>query len=57
MMAAFGLVLLANVWVVGLALVTWWTIYMIAIRPEEAYWTQELGGVYYDYKTTARRWL
>lgn len=57
MMAAFGLVLLANVWVVGLAFVTWWTIYMVAIRHEEAYLTQEFGGVYYDYKTTVRRWL
>jgi protein-S-isoprenylcysteine O-methyltransferase Ste14 len=50
-------VLLANVWVVALVPVTWWTIYLIAIRHEEAYLIDKFDSVYRDYKNSVRRWL
>ena len=50
-------VLLTNAWVVALVPVTWWIIYLIAIRHEEAYLAGKFGNVYLDYKTTVRRWL
>lgn len=54
--AGFG-VLLANAWVVVLVPVTWWTIYQIAIRHEEAYLERKFGSTYTDYKDSVRRWL
>jgi protein-S-isoprenylcysteine O-methyltransferase Ste14 len=54
--AGFG-VLLANAWVVLLVPVTWFVIYAIAIRHEEAYLEGKFGSVYLDYKRSVRRWL
>ncbi len=50
-------VALANVWVVGLVPVTWATIYMIAIRHEEAYLERKFGAAYTNYKESVRRWI
>jgi len=54
--AGIGLTL-ANVWAVLLVPVTWMTIYLIAIRHEEAYLDKKFGSVYQDYKGRVRRWL
>jgi protein-S-isoprenylcysteine O-methyltransferase Ste14 len=48
---------LSNLWVVLLVPVTWTTIYLIAIRHEEAYLERKFGIVYLDYKGAVRRWL
>jgi protein-S-isoprenylcysteine O-methyltransferase Ste14 len=50
-------VALDNAWVVLLVLPVWLTIYLIAIRHEEAYLEREFGTGYTDYKASVRRWL
>ena len=54
--AGVGLTLV-NLWVVFLVPATWLTIYLIAIRHEEAYLTRKFGNAYADYKNKVRRWL
>jgi protein-S-isoprenylcysteine O-methyltransferase Ste14 len=54
--AGIGLTI-ENIWVVLLVPATWTTIYLIAIRHEEAYLERKFGSVYQDYKDTVRRWL
>jgi protein-S-isoprenylcysteine O-methyltransferase Ste14 len=50
-------VALANGWVVLFVPVTWFVIYQIAIRHEEAYLEEKFGSAYTDYKASVRRWL
>jgi len=50
-------VALDNAWVVIAVLPVWLTIYLIAIRHEEAYLEREFGTRYTDYKASVRRWL
>lgn len=48
---------LANGWVLAFVPITWITIYLIAIRHEEAYLEAKFGSTYTDYKKSVRRWL
>ncbi|MBW2314043.1 MAG: isoprenylcysteine carboxylmethyltransferase family protein [Deltaproteobacteria bacterium] len=50
-------VAIANAWVVLLVPATWFVIYRIAIRHEEAYLEGKFGAAYTDYKQSVRRWL
>lgn len=50
-------VLFANMWVVVLVPVTWFAVYLIAIRHEETYLEEKFGPSYSDYKKAVRRWL
>lgn len=54
--AGIGL-MAANVFIVVLVPVTWFVIYMIAIRHEEEYLTETFGQSYLDYKNSVRRWI
>jgi len=48
---------LADGWVILLVPATWFTIYLIAVRHEEAYLEDKFGDTYRDYKREVRRWL
>lgn len=50
-------VLFANLWIVALVPFTWLTIYLIAIRHEEAYLLEKFGDAYREYMTRVRRWI
>ena len=50
-------VALGELWGVLLVPVTWWVIYGIAIRHEEAYLERKFGEAYLAYKRRVRRWL
>ena len=50
-------VALGEVWGVLLVPFTWWVIYGIAIRHEEAYLERKFGEAYLAYKRRVRRWL
>ena len=54
--AGIGLALV-NAWIVLFVPATWITIYLIAIRHEEAYLEKKFGSVYLDYKKSVRRWI
>ncbi|MFP6628754.1 MAG: isoprenylcysteine carboxylmethyltransferase family protein [Myxococcota bacterium] len=56
MQAALG-ILFANLWIVLFVPATWWVIYRIAIRHEEAYLESRFGDPYVAYKHRVRRWL
>jgi len=49
--------LFSNMWIVALVPVTWFAIYLIAIRHEEAYLESQFGAPYLEYKKSVRRWL
>jgi len=51
---AFGL---ANGWLLVLVPVVLAVIYMVAVRPEEAYLEEKFGESYRTFKRTVRRWL
>jgi protein-S-isoprenylcysteine O-methyltransferase Ste14 len=44
-------------WIVVLVPVSWFVIYLIAIRHEEAYLESTFGAPYLEYKKSVRRWL
>lgn len=54
--AAIG-ILAANTWMIVLVPVTWFTIYLIAIRHEEKYLEGKFGDSYRGYKESVRRWI
>ena len=54
--AGLGL-LFASVWPLLLVPVTWWVIYSIAIRHEEAYLTEKFRESDEHYRRAVRRWL
>jgi len=55
---SFGFaVLLANVWILLLAIVSAWVLYRFAILPEEAYLERKFGEPYRSYRQRVRRWL
>ena len=49
--------LFASLWPLLLVPVTWWVIYQIAIRHEEAYLRERFGADYDAYCQQVRRWL
>jgi protein-S-isoprenylcysteine O-methyltransferase Ste14 len=54
--AGIGL-LAGNLLIVALVPVTWFVIYLIAIRHEEAYLEKKFGSSYLNYKESVRRWI
>ncbi len=48
---------LGNLWVVTAVAVSLVTVYLTAVRPEEAYLEEKFGQGYLDYKARVRRWL
>ena len=50
-------ILFAELWSLLLVPVTWFVIYLIAIRHEEAYLAEKFGTPYLDYKKRVRRWI
>ncbi len=54
--AGMGL-LFGSVWPLLLVPLTGWTIYLIAIRHEEAYLSEKFGESYEQYRASVRRWL
>ncbi len=54
--AGFGL-FLGSLWPLLLVPVSCWTIYLIAIRHEEAYLSEKFGESYAQYCDSVRRWI
>jgi protein-S-isoprenylcysteine O-methyltransferase Ste14 len=54
--AGLGL-LLGTLWPLLLVPVSWWAIYLIAIRHEETYLSEKFGEGYERYRASVRRWL
>ena len=54
--AGLGL-LFGSAWPLVLVPVTWWVIYRIAIRHEEAYLAGRFGESYEEYRGSVRRWI
>lgn len=50
-------VLLSNVWILLLTPVVAFVLWLVAIRPEEAYLEEKFGDEYVAYKRRVRRWL
>jgi len=48
---------LSNVWVVILAIPVLVGVYLVAVRPEEAYLTKKFGDTYLQYTNSVRRWI
>lgn len=48
---------LANGWILMLAPVVAWVLYVLAIKQEEAYLEEKFGEEYLAYKCTVRRWI
>ena len=54
--AGLGL-LFGSAWPLVLVPVTWWVIYRISIRHEEAVLAGKFGDSYEAYRRAARRWM
>ncbi len=54
--AAVGMQL-GNGWILALIPAALRTMYLTAVRPEEAYLTEKFGQAYVDYQRAVRRWI
>ncbi len=48
---------LGNLWIVALTALSMAAVYLVAVRPEEAYLEAKFGDEYRRYKARVRRWL
>ncbi len=48
---------LGNLWVVALTALSQMAVYLVAVRPEEAYLERKFGDEYRHYKARVRRWI
>ena len=46
-----------NLWIVALTALSWVAVYVVAVRPEEAYLEGKFGDEYRRYRARVRRWI